>query len=442
MKLWGGRFTKREDEIMEKFNTSLPVDNRLYYEDITGSIAHVKMLVKCKLLTESEGDLLISGLESIMSDIESGVLKVEGKYEDIHSFVEMNLTTRIGDTGKKLHTARSRNDQVAIDMRLYAKNKAGEVVTVLQQLIHSLNEKAANNNVIMPGYTHLQRAQVITFGHHLGAYVQMFSRDKKRVQNAIDILDENPLGCGALAGTTHNIDRQITTDLLGFAKPVDNFLDGVSDRDYLLEIMSSFSIIMMHLSRLSEELILWSSQEFKFIEMDDAYSTGSSIMPQKKNPDAAELIRGKTGRVYGSLFSLLTTLKGLPLTYNKDMQEDKEQFFDAVDTVIDCLDIMSKMIDTLLVKEENMKAAIKAGFLNATEVADYLVSKGTAFRDAHEIVGKLIIYCEEQKKAIEDLTVEELAQFSSSITDDIYEYIDYENILTKGNKKLIKQISG
>ena len=442
MKLWGGRFSKREEEIMEKFNTSLPVDNRLYYEDITGSIAHVKMLVNCKLLTESEGDLLISGLESIMSDIESGVLKVEGEYEDIHSFVEMNLTSRIGDTGKKLHTARSRNDQVAIDMRLYAKNKAGEVVSVLQQLIHSLNEKSANNNVIMPGYTHLQRAQVITFGHHLGAYVQMFSRDKKRVQNAIDILDENPLGCGALAGTTHNIDRQITTDLLGFAKPVDNFLDGVSDRDYLLEIMSSFSIIMMHLSRLSEELILWSSQEFKFIEMDDAYSTGSSIMPQKKNPDAAELIRGKTGRVYGSLFSLLTTLKGLPLTYNKDMQEDKEQFFDAVDTVIDCLDIMSKMIDTLLVKEENMKAAIKAGFLNATEVADYLVSKGTAFRDAHEIVGKLIIYCEEQKKAIEDLTVEELAQFSSSITDDIYEYIDYENILTKGNKKLIKQISG
>ncbi|UOE57348.1 argininosuccinate lyase [Bacillus sp. CMF12] len=442
MKLWGGRFTKREDEIMEKFNTSLPVDNRLYYEDITGSIAHVKMLVKCKLLTESEGDLLISGLESIMSDIESGVLKVEGEYEDIHSFVEMNLTSRIGDTGKKLHTARSRNDQVAIDMRLYAKNKAGEVVTVLQQLIHSLNEKAANNNVIMPGYTHLQRAQVITFGHHLGAYVQMFSRDKMRVQNAIAILDENPLGCGALAGTTHNIDRQITTDLLGFAKPVDNFLDGVSDRDYLLELMSSFSIMMMHLSRLSEELILWSSQEFKFIEMDDAYSTGSSIMPQKKNPDAAELIRGKTGRVYGSLFSLLTTLKGLPLTYNKDMQEDKEQFFDAVDTVIDCLEIMSKMIDTLLVKEENMKAAIKAGFLNATEVADYLVSKGTAFRDAHEIVGKLIIYCEEQKKAIEDLTVEELAQFSSSITEDIYEYIDYENILTKGNKKLIKQISG
>ncbi len=442
MKLWGGRFTKREDEIMEKFNTSLPIDHRLYYEDITGSIAHVKMLQKCQLLTDSEGDLLVGGLESILNDIESGELKVEGEYEDIHSFVEMNLTERIGETGKKLHTARSRNDQVAVDMRLYAKNKAGEVISGLQQLIGSLNEKAANNNVIMPGYTHLQRAQVVTFAHHLGAYAQMFSRDKKRVQNAIDILDENPLGCGALAGTTHNIDRQITTDLLGFSKPVANYLDGVSDRDYLLELMSSFSIMMMHLSRLSEELILWSSQEFQFIEMDDAYSTGSSIMPQKKNPDAAELIRGKTGRVYGSLFALLTTLKGLPLTYNKDMQEDKEQFFDAIDTVMDCLEIMAKMIETLHVKEENMKAAIKAGFLNATEVADYLVSKGTAFRDAHEIVGKLIIYCEEQGKAIEDLTVEELAGFSDSITDDIYEYIDYENILNKGNKKLIKQVPG
>jgi argininosuccinate lyase len=441
VKLWGGRFTKREDEIMEKFNTSLPVDHRLYHEDITGSIAHVSMLIKCELLTVSEGNLLINGLKSILKDIESGLLKVEGEYEDIHSFVEMNLTQRIGETGKKLHTARSRNDQVAVDMRLYAKNTAQEVIISLQQLIHSLNEKAANNNVIMPGYTHLQRAQVVTFSHHLGAYAQMFSRDKKRIENAIEILDENPLGCGALAGTTHNIDRGITTNLLGFSKPVDNFLDGVSDRDYLLELMASFSIIMMHLSRLSDELILWSSQEFKFIEMDDAYSTGSSIMPQKKNPDAAELIRGKTGRVYGSLFSLLTTLKGLPLTYNKDMQEDKEQFFDALDTVMDCLEIMAKMIDTLHVKEENMKAAIKAGFLNATEVADYLVGKGTPFRDAHEIVGKIIIYCEDQKKAIEELTIEELAKFSKSITDDIYEYINYENILNKGNKKLIKQNS-
>nr|WP_304219600.1 argininosuccinate lyase [Fredinandcohnia onubensis] len=438
MKLWGGRFTKREDQIMEKFNTSLPVDHRLYYQDITGSIAHVRMLVECKLLSDAEGILLIDGLQTILEDIEAGILKVEGNYEDIHSFVEMNLTERIGETGKKLHTARSRNDQVAVDMRLYAKQKAKEVMAALGQLIESLNNKASQNNVIMPGYTHLQRAQVVTFSHHLGAYVQMFNRDKKRISNAIEIMDENPLGCGALAGTTHNINRQITTELLGFSKPVDNFLDGVSDRDYLLELMSSFSITMMHLSRLSEELILWSSQEFRFIEMDDAYSTGSSIMPQKKNPDAAELIRGKTGRVYGSLVSLLTTLKGLPLTYNKDMQEDKEQFFDALDTVMDCLEIMSKMIDTLHVKEDNMKAAIKAGFLNATEVADYLVSKGIAFRDAHEIVGKIIIYCEQNKKGIEDLSVDELVEFSNIISNDIYEYIDYENILNKGNKKLIK----
>lgn len=441
MKLWGGRFTKREDQIMEKFNTSLPVDHRLYYQDITGSIAHVRMLVECKLLSDAEGILLIDGLQTILEDIEAGTLKVEGNYEDIHSFVEMNLTERIGEVGKKLHTARSRNDQVAVDMRLYAKQKANEVMASLGQLIESLNNKASQNNVIMPGYTHLQRAQVVTFSHHLGAYVQMFNRDKKRISNAIEIMDENPLGCGALAGTTHNINRQITTELLGFSKPVDNFLDGVSDRDYLLELMSSFSITMMHLSRLSEELILWSSQEFRFIEMDDAYSTGSSIMPQKKNPDAAELIRGKTGRVYGSLVSLLTTLKGLPLTYNKDMQEDKEQFFDALDTVMDCLEIMSKMIDTLHVKEDNMKAAIKAGFLNATEVADYLVSKGIAFRDAHEIVGKIIIYCEQNKKGIEDLSVDELVEFSNIISNDIYEYIDYENILNKGNKKLIKQVT-
>ncbi|MDW0112049.1 argininosuccinate lyase [Sporosarcina saromensis] len=440
MKLWGGRFSSRADEIMEQFNTSLPVDYRLYKEDIAGSLAHVTMLVHCDLLTPEEGDLLVQGLESILQDIESGALVIEGDYEDIHSFVEMNLTERIGETGKKLHTARSRNDQVAVDMRLYAKNKAVDVMNGLQTLIDSLHEKGKTNNVIMPGYTHLQRAQVVTFGHHLGAYEQMFKRDKKRVSNALELLDENPLGCGALAGTTHAIDRNVTTELLRFAKPVDNFLDGVSDRDYMLELMSDFSIIMMHLSRLSEELILWSSQEFKFITMADAYSTGSSIMPQKKNPDAAELIRGKTGRVYGSLFALLTTLKGLPLTYNKDMQEDKEQFFDALDTVLDCMEIMSKMIDTLTVNEENMKAAIKAGFLNATEVADYLVSKGTAFRDAHEIVGKIIIYCEKEKKAIEELTVEELAQFSPHIADDIYAYIDYESILTKGNKGLMKEI--
>ena len=437
MKLWGGRFTERADKIMEQFNTSLPIDHRLYKEDIQGSLAHVVMLTECKLITEDEGELLKKGLESIDTDIATGALKIQGDYEDIHSFVEMQLTKRIGETGKKLHTARSRNDQVAVDMRLHAKNKATEVLQNLEMLINSLHTKGAANNVIMPGYTHLQRAQVVTFGHHLGAYAQMFNRDKKRITNAIEILDENPLGCGALAGTTHAIDRSITTALLGFTKPVDNFLDGVSDRDYLLELMSDFSIIMMHLSRLSEELILWSSQEFKFVTMSDAYSTGSSIMPQKKNPDAAELIRGKTGRVYGSLFALLTTLKGLPLAYNKDMQEDKEQFFDALDTVMDCTEIMSKMIDTLTVNADNMKAAIKAGFLNATEVADYLVSKGTAFRDAHEIVGKLIIYCEAEKKAIEDLTMNEMKDFSVEITDDIYDYIDYDSIITKGNKSLM-----
>lgn len=440
MKLWGGRFKNSAHEIMEKFNTSLPVDHRLYKEDITGSLAHVEMLVQCALITVEEGKQLRDGLQGILRDIENGELKVEGNYEDIHSFVEVNLTERIGETGKKLHTARSRNDQVAVDMRQYAKNKASEVAESLQMLIDSLHKKGAANNVIMPGYTHLQRAQVVTFSHHLAAYAQMFSRDQKRVYNAIEILDENPLGCGALAGTTHEIDRTVTTSILGFTKPVDNFLDGVSDRDYLLELMADFSIIMMHLSRLSEELILWSSQEFQFIKMDDAYSTGSSIMPQKKNPDAAELIRGKTGRVYGSLFALLTTLKGLPLTYNKDMQEDKEQFFDALDTVMDCLEIMSKMIDTLHVNADKMKAAIKAGFLNATEVADYLVSKGMPFRDAHTVVGELIIYCEEEEKAIEELTVTELAEFSELLTEDLYDYIDYEKLLTKGNKGLMKEV--
>jgi len=322
MKLWGGRFRKEENKLMEDFNSSLQVDKRLYAEDIKGSIAHVKMLMKCRLLTDEEGENITEGLTSILEDIENEKLIVEGEFEDIHSFVETNLTERIGETAKKLHTARSRNDQVALDVRLYAKNKAGEVLKYINELQGNIEKKAEENNVIMPGYTHLQRAQVVTFQHHLMAYYSMLSRDKKRILNALEIMDESPLGCGALAGTTHTIDRELTAKDLGFSKPVDNFLDGVSDRDYLIELMSAFSIIMMHLSRLSEELILWSSQEFKFITIDDAYSTGSSIMPQKKNPDAAELTRGKTGRVYGSLISLLTTMKGLPLAYNKDLQED------------------------------------------------------------------------------------------------------------------------
>lgn len=434
MKLWGGRFRKEENKLMEDFNSSLKVDQRLYTEDIKGSIAHVHMLVQCDLLTEKEGQDIVNALLSILEDIDNGTLRIEGNYEDIHSFVESNLTQRIGETGKKLHTARSRNDQVATDIRLYAKNKAFEVIASIEELQHSLEQKAKDNNVIMPGYTHLQRAQVVTFQHHLMAYYNMLNRDKKRIVKAIEIMNESPLGCGALAGTTHAINRELTANELGFSKPVDNFLDGVSDRDYLLELMSDFSIIMMHLSRLSDELILWSSQEFKFITIDDAYSTGSSIMPQKKNPDAAELIRGKTGRVYGSLTSLLTTMKGLPLAYNKDMQEDKEPFFDALDTVLSCLQIMSKMIATMRVNSENMKKAVKGGFLNATEVADYLVSKGVAFRDAHSIVGAIVIYCEDHDKAIEELTIDQLKELSSFIDEDIYDYIDYHNILNKGIK--------
>ncbi|MDH6352525.1 argininosuccinate lyase [Brevibacillus sp. 1238] len=434
MKLWGGRFRKEENKLMEDFNSSLHVDQRLYAEDIKGSVAHVNMLAHSGLLTRQEGEEIVKGLLAILEEIEAGTLEIGGNYEDIHSFVEAKLTERIGATAKKLHTARSRNDQVAVDIRLYAKNKAHEVMQSIEELQASLEAKARENNVIMPGYTHLQRAQVVTFQHHLMAYYQMLRRDKLRIANAIEIMNESPLGCGALAGTTHLIDREMTAKALGFAKPVDNFLDGVSDRDYLLELMSGFSILMMHLSRLSEELILWSSQEFRFVQIDDAYSTGSSIMPQKKNPDAAELIRGKTGRVYGSLTSLLTTMKGLPLAYNKDMQEDKEAFFNALDTVLSCLAIMSNMIATMKVNHEQMKKAVKAGFLNATEVADYLVSKGVAFRDAHSIVGAIVIYCEDHQKAIEELTLEELQQISPYIGDDLYAFIDYENILNKGIK--------
>jgi argininosuccinate lyase len=395
------------------------------------------MLVESKILTETEGNKITEGLKSILSDIENEDLLIDGDYEDIHSFVESNLIKRIGETGKKLHTARSRNDQVAVDMRLYAKKKSAEVVEAIEILQNSLKMKADENPVMMPGYTHLQRAQVVTFKHHLMAYYEMVDRDKRRMKNAVSILDESPLGCGALAGTTHTINRDITAKALGFEKPVNNFLDGVSDRDYLLEMMSCFSIIMMHLSRLSEELILWSSQEFNFVEIDDAYATGSSIMPQKRNPDSAELIRGKTGRVYGSLFSLLTTMKGLPLAYNKDMQEDKEPFFDSVDTTLSCLEIMSEIISTLKVNKVNMEKAVKKGFLNATDLADYLVKKGVPFRDAHSVVGAIVIYCEDNEKGIEDLSLEELTSFSAIIDEDIYEYIDYQNSLNRGIKKLL-----
>ena len=438
MKLWGGRFRKGENKLMEEFNKSFGFDCVLYKKDIEGSLAHVYMQVQVGLLTEEEGKQITEGLQGILADIESGKLALSGDYEDIHSFVEINLIERIGDVGKKLHTARSRNDQVALDMRLYAREKANDMVGHIASLKETIKEVADNNSVIMPGYTHLQRAQVVTFKHHLMAYYNMFDRDEKRIKNALEILDESPLGCGALAGTTHNIDRNITAQKLGFKKPMDNFMDGVSDRDYLLELMSDFSIIMMHLSRLSEELVLWSSQEFKFIEMDDLFTTGSSIMPQKKNPDGAELIRGKTGRVYGNLFALFTVMKGIPLAYNKDMQEDKEGFFDSVKTLEMCIQIMEGMIGTLKVREDNMKKAVKGGFLNATEVADYLVNKNVPFRDAHSIVGQIVIYCEDHNKAIEELELDELLKFSPVFEQDVYDFIDYNNIIEKGIKKNLK----
>ena len=433
MKLWGGRFEKEANKLMEDFNSSLPFDKRLYKQDITGSIAHVEMLTKSGILTEEEKSQIISGLKSILEDIESGKLPVEGS-EDIHTFVESNLIVRIGDVGKKLHTSRSRNDQVAVDMRMFAKENAKMLVSVVDALNETIKTLGEDNKHIMPGYTHLQRAQVVTFKHHIMAYHSMFSRDKQRLLNAIDILDESPLGCCALAGTTYDIDRNYTAEKLGFKKPVENFMDGVSDRDYLLELLSCFSIIMMHLSRLSEELIIWSSQEFGFVKIDDAYATGSSIMPQKKNPDAAELIRGKTGRVYGALMGMLTTMKGIPLAYNKDMQEDKQQFFDALDTTTACLSIMDEMLKTITVNKDNLRKAVKAGFLNATEVADYLVNKGIAFRDAHKIVGEIVLLCESKGVAIEDLTLEELKSVNDKFTEDIYDFIDYDKVLSKGIK--------
>ncbi|MBU5483839.1 argininosuccinate lyase [Clostridium sp. MSJ-11] len=437
MKLWGGRFKDKESKLMEDFNSSLSFDKELYEYDIKGSMAHVKMLAKCRILAEEEKDKIVEGLSSILKDINEGQLLIEGDYEDIHSFVEMNLISRIGDVGKKLHTARSRNDQVAVDFRLYAKDKAREIIDEIEELKEVIVELGEKNNVIMPGYTHLQRAQVITFKYHIMAYHSMLSRDKKRMINALDIMDESPLGCCALAGTTYDTDRKFTAEELGFKKPVENFLDGVSDRDFALEVLSASSIIMMHLSRLSEEIILWSSKEFDFIEISDEFSTGSSIMPQKKNPDAAELVRGKTGRVYGDLISLLTTMKGIPLAYNKDMQEDKEGFFDGVNTVLSCLKIMKGMLSGLKIKAENTKKAVKKGFLNATEGADYLVTKNIPFRDAHRIIGEIVLYCEGAGKTIEELTLEELQKFSPVFDKDIYEFIDYENTLKRGIKKEI-----
>lgn len=440
MKLWGGRFRAEENKMMEDFNSSFPFDKRLYRQDIEGSLAHVAMLGAQQIISAEETETIQKALTEILADVEEGRLVLTGlaeDAEDIHTFVEAELTKRIGAVGKKLHTGRSRNDQVAVDMRLYAREAAEKLTESVKGMQEALAETGAAHSNLMPGYTHLQRAQVVTFAYYMDAYRQMFCRDEKRLENTRELLNESPLGCAALAGTTHAINRSMTAEALGFRGPVDNFLDGVSDRDYLLELMSDMAIIMVHLSRLCEELILWSSQEFHFVDIDDAYATGSSIMPQKKNPDACELVRGKTGRVFGSLMGLLTVMKGLPLAYNKDMQEDKQGFFDAYDTTIACLAIMTNVVRTLKVREEVMEQAVKKGFLNATEVADYLVSKGVAFRDAHGIVGRIVIACEDKGCSIEELELDDLKAFDAAFEEDIYDYLDYHQILKKGNKKEI-----
>ncbi len=433
-KLWGGRFRDEEDALMEKFNNNFNETKWLIEPDINGSIAHVAMLGHTGILTKDEAKVLTNGLKQMLCDIKSGALATEGDYEDVHTFVEHVLTQRVGDVGKKLHTARSRNDQVNTDMKLFVRSETLYTIELLQKLLDTLEQTANDNPYPMPGYTHLQRAQVITMKAHLMAYHGMFARDVRRLKNAVDNMDECPLGCGALAGTTHKIDRDFTSKELDFARPYANFLDGVSDRDYQTEVLCAFSMLMMHMSRLAEELILWGTDEFGFVTLSDAYTTGSSIMPQKKNSDGAELIRGKTGRVYGALSAMLTLMKGLPLAYNKDMQEDKELFYDALCTVKDCTVITQRMIATMTVHPKKMRNSVKTGFLNATEVADYLVSNGVAFRDAHTIVGRIVIRCEDEKCAIEDLPLDTLLEYSDVFKQDIYTFIDYDEILKKGIK--------
>lgn len=433
-KLWGGRFRDEEDELMEEFQNGFRESIWLLGSDLKASIAHVKMLIKTEIISNDEGSTLIEGLENILDDLNNDKLDLSGDYEDVHTYIELELTNRVGDVAKKLHTARSRNDQVNVAMILYVKEQLLDVIGVVDSLMETLKSKATENPWIMPGYTHLQRAQVVTFKHHLMAYHDMLRRDKRRLEDTYKSMNESPLGCGALAGTTHMIDREYTAELLGFDKPYDNFIDGISDRDYLLETMSDLSILMMHLSRLSEELCLWTSSEFGFVVLDDRYTTGSSIMPQKKNPDAAELIRGRTGRVYGNLLALLTVMKGLPLSYNKDMHEDKIAFHDSLKATSQCIVIMDRMIATLEAKPEVMRLAVQEGFLNATEVADYLVKNGVAFREAHSIVGQIVIYAEDNNTSIEKLSLDELLKFSDAFDEEIYSYIDYENILKKGIK--------
>jgi len=434
MKLWGGRFSKSTEDMVDDFHSSISFDKRLYKQDIQGSMAHAAMLAAQGIIPKEDGDKIISGLKGILDDIADGKIQLQTQAEDIHMNVETLLIQRIGDAGKRLHTGRSRNDQVALDMRMYAKAAALETAGLLTELIDALLDIAEKNlSSVMPGYTHLQRAQPITLAHHLMAYVQMFLRDKGRFKSAFDGADSMPLGSGALAGTTYPLDRQQVCRELGFSQITQNSLDGVSDRDFCLDYIYASSLCMMHLSRFCEELILWSSGEFAFCEIDDGYATGSSIMPQKKNPDVAELIRGKAGRVYGDLTALLVTLKGLPLAYNKDMQEDKESFFDARDTVIKCLSVFTAMINTTVFRCDNMRRAAALGFANATDAADYLVKKGLPFRSAHEVIGKLVACCIAQGCAIEEMPMDKLREFSDVFQEDVYEAVSLETCIKDRN---------
>ncbi|MDE7251793.1 MAG: argininosuccinate lyase [Acetatifactor sp.] len=430
--LWGGRFTKETDRQVYEFNASINFDKRLYRQDIEGSIAHVIMLQRQGILTSDEMKSIIDGLNSIREGLESGSLKIDSKYEDIHSFVEANLIESIGDAGKKLHTGRSRNDQVALDMRLYTRLQVLVVDALLKDLLETILKTMEEHlETYMPGFTHLQKAQPTTLAHHYGAYFEMFKRDRLRMKDILVRMNYCPLGAGALAGTTYPLDRELTAELMGFYGPTLNSMDSVSDRDYLIEFLAALSTIMMHLSRFCEEIIIWNSNEYQFVEIDDAFSTGSSIMPQKKNPDIAELVRGKTGRVYGALMSLLTTMKGIPLAYNKDMQEDKEMAFDAIDTVKDCLALFTGMLQTMKFKKERMAASAMNGFTNATDAADYLVNKGVPFRDAHGIIGRLVLYCIEKNTSIDALSLEELKAISDKFEEDIYDAVSLETCVNK-----------
>ena len=434
MKLWGGRFTKETNQLVHNFNASISYDQKFYKQDILGSIAHVTMLEKQGILTTSEKDAIVDGLQGILNDLESGALEITAEHEDIHSFVEANLIERIGDPGKKLHTGRSRNDQVALDMKLYTRDEIVEINDLLKELMVVIHRIMSENiDTFMPGFTHLQKAQPVTLAHHFGAYFEMFRRDRSRLRDIYDRMNYCPLGAGALAGTTYPLDRECTASLLKFDGPTFNSMDSVSDRDYLIELLSALSTIMMHMSRFCEEIILWNSNEYRFVEIDDSYSTGSSIMPQKKNPDIAELVRGKTGRVYGALISMLTTMKGIPLAYNKDMQEDKEFTFDAIDTVKGCLALFTGMIDTMKFNKEIMEDSAKHGFTNATDAADYLVNHGVPFRDAHGIIGQLVLLCIEKKIPLDDLPLEEYKKISPVFEEDIYEAISMKTCVEKRN---------